>query len=1317
MKITKHLITCTLLVLNHFMALAQVVAEFTADKTEGCPPSLAVTFNNKSTGATSYSWSFGNGNSSNDPNPQALYSAPGSYLVTLTASNGAITSTKSVLIKVFNPPVAEFSAAKTGCTPFTTQFVDQSTKGDADITGWLWDFRNGVTSTQKSPQVTYNDQGEYSILLTVTDNNGCKNTLEKVKYIDVANKPSVSFTTSPASACKVPATINFTNNSTGKGTLTYEWTFGNGTIGTSRSPIAIYDNFGSYNVSLKVTTSYGCSNSLTVPAVNVTKITAVGELKQTSRVLATTDFACAGEVSFTNKSTGNNSCYWLFGDGGYSYETNPVHTYTQAGTFTVKLIASPGNQCADTAKWNITIEKPNANFSYTPTAACYDPITVNYTNLSTNANTYQWTFYDNSTKTELNPSFTYTMKPDKDPYVVHATSSFPVTLKATSLHGCVSTITKSFAITKPTAILSADIAEGCVPLTVNFAESSQSKEEPITLRKWIFGDGLDVTTSSQNTTQHIYSTPGTYNAKLVVSTVNCRDTSFNVVIKVGQIPEPDFQITSATPFYSSQPVTINNTTPAMYNIDYWRYSINGENVTSCPNSSNVSYKYKSDIGTLPVTLTVGSNGCYKSKTINNAIEALGPIGSFTYNIDCATPLVYSFTGTQKGATSYKWDFGDASPEATILSPSHTYSSAGDYLVKFITFNNGYTDTASQKIYVRQPNALFTTSTQVCANNSVKMDGNASHPIFTSCRDKYVWDFGDGSPKIASGIDSIRHTFTKRGTYNVVLKALYENGCSSSLTKAITVFQPYGLLEADKTKGCTGLSVNFTDKSTADTHPLSGITWNYADGTATETSAPGATKQHSYTLPLGQYAYTFPASITVKDNFGCENIATLDVGISTPFADFVSTGLTSICSSDSIKFIRSYPDPDSAIWNMGDGHIVRSNKNPFGYKYSTAGSYGVSLKIYKYNCSALLQMQPGYITIQKADAHFATADSVYDCPINIAFDHNAVMSPVDTGRWYFGDGYTGSYLKNPMHTYKESGKYRIKLRIHTSFGCVDTFSKVINIKGPTGNFTASKARACKGEDVIFTLKDTMNVKSFEWDMSEGVFKQGNPATYKFKTTGTKNVGLMLYGKRVDCPFVITKPFFVDTVIAKIGIQDTLICEKIDVQFLNKSIGYNTFNWNLGNDSVPSGDDPTTSYLPGNYKVKLNIANSNNCKDSAVKTMVVRPSPTLAANNDTFICVGRNVPLHAITNGDSLAWNPNKWVSDFHSLSPLSTPDSSIQYKVRSFFKATGCLTEEPVNITVQQKINFKLTPHRDTSVVIGEKILLLIEPSETYNYLW
>jgi PKD repeat protein len=129
-------------------ASAQLQANFNIDKPGGCSP-LSVQFTNTTTGtsaSTTYVWSFGNGNSSALANPGATYYTEKSYTITLTASDGSVTSSKSIDITVYKKPVVDFSVSSNkGCVPLTTSFTANATPGDGTIASYYWDFGDGAT--------------------------------------------------------------------------------------------------------------------------------------------------------------------------------------------------------------------------------------------------------------------------------------------------------------------------------------------------------------------------------------------------------------------------------------------------------------------------------------------------------------------------------------------------------------------------------------------------------------------------------------------------------------------------------------------------------------------------------------------------------------------------------------------------------------------------------------------------------------------------------------------------------------------------------------------------------------------------------------------------------------------------------------------------------------------------------------------------------------------------------------------------------------------------------------------------------------------
>ncbi|MBN1431742.1 MAG: PKD domain-containing protein [Methanomicrobiaceae archaeon] len=164
------------------------IADFTQDQTFGTVP-LTVTFTDLSTGGpTSWSWNFGDGGTSTVQNPSYTYNSVGTYDVTLTVSNAAGSSQKTVedLILVISPPPpdAEFSGTPVdGSRPLTVSFTDLST---GTPTSWLWDFGDGGTSTDQNPNHVYTVRGRYTVSLTVTNAYG-SDTETKTRYIRVRN--------------------------------------------------------------------------------------------------------------------------------------------------------------------------------------------------------------------------------------------------------------------------------------------------------------------------------------------------------------------------------------------------------------------------------------------------------------------------------------------------------------------------------------------------------------------------------------------------------------------------------------------------------------------------------------------------------------------------------------------------------------------------------------------------------------------------------------------------------------------------------------------------------------------------------------------------------------------------------------------------------------------------------------------------------------------------------------------------------------------------------------------------------------------------
>lgn len=129
-------------------------------------------------GIESYEWDFDDGSpTSNEVNPEHVFTLPGTYEVSLTVTDAdGLTDTDIITINVSTenePPVAVIEANPiTGMVPLIVNFTGSNSTDDQAIISYSWDFGDGQNSIDPDPVHTYNSAGEYTVVLTVTDDQG-----------------------------------------------------------------------------------------------------------------------------------------------------------------------------------------------------------------------------------------------------------------------------------------------------------------------------------------------------------------------------------------------------------------------------------------------------------------------------------------------------------------------------------------------------------------------------------------------------------------------------------------------------------------------------------------------------------------------------------------------------------------------------------------------------------------------------------------------------------------------------------------------------------------------------------------------------------------------------------------------------------------------------------------------------------------------------------------------------------------------------------------------------------------------------------------
>jgi len=263
--------------------------------------------------ATSWSWDFGDGNTSTQLNPSHTYLNEGSYNVCFIASSPCGADTFCQTVTTCISPVAAFSSS---ASQTTVTFSDASTNSPS---GWFWDFGDGNTSTQQNPVHTYSAGGTYNVCLIASS---CRNDTI-CQTVTVCLPASAGFSSSDTLGA-----ASFSDQTVGSPTSWF-WDFGDGNTSTLQNPSHTYAATGTYIVCLIVNDS--CGADTTCQSIDVC-------VPATAAYMYTDVF---GTVTFADQTGGSpTSWFWDFGDGNNSTAQNPVHTYSASGMYTVCLTIS-----------------------------------------------------------------------------------------------------------------------------------------------------------------------------------------------------------------------------------------------------------------------------------------------------------------------------------------------------------------------------------------------------------------------------------------------------------------------------------------------------------------------------------------------------------------------------------------------------------------------------------------------------------------------------------------------------------------------------------------------------------------------------------------------------------------------------------------------------------------------------------------------------------------------------------------------------------------------------------------------------------------
>lgn len=1292
---------CLLLFFNN--GHAQLTANFSVNTQAGCAP-LLVNFTDASTGnPDQWEWDLGNGTISHYQHPSLTYFKPGVYTIKLTVKKGTVTAstTKTHYINAYASPVIDFTqSAAIGCFPLKISFTDKSTPGSGTATSFLWDFGDGTTSTEQNPTHTYNSMGQYNISLQSVNSNGCTGSITRLKAIDIQTGVKAAFTTGTAASCKAPATVYFFNASTGTGSMSYSWDFGDGSQSTAKDPLHTYTAAGRYVVKLTIKNNTGCTDTFINSNVEV----GLNEAKFTAPAVS-----CAGvPVTFTDASAANPvNVSWNFGDGATATGTSVTHSYASIGNYTITQIVNFGS-CIDTRTRSIQIiARPAVDFTSPHRLSCKAPYNAAFQAIAPDAVDWKWDFGDGATSTERAPVHTYATQ-----------GHYKVSLTITNSAGCKVTMEKPgyVVIQKPVVTILNNNQEGCVPYTFIPFLNIYSPV-PVTDYLWDFGDG---TTSTSANPAHTYTQKGIYTVSLTYRTKDgCQETiTKSNLVKAGNKVKADF---SANPLQAcaSDPIRFTDLSkpipPGTDKIDewYWQFGDGGTSILKNP-----AYTY-TDTGRFSVSLTVKSNGCDSWITKYNLVRIPPPVARFREIINCSDPYRRSFENRSlvdrsAAPLSFLWDFGDGAT-STSEYPSHVYSAPGKYTVTLTVENGGCRHSTAMNVFIVD-NVLGFTATKdtICPNTSIRFDmtisdaANVISKYITSTYSAQSW----------FNVNTVTETYTQPGSYTVYAVTIDTNKCSKTFPLRVKVIETNASLSAP-VAACIDAPAVFTDLSWVDA-PLSitGRTINYGDGTPDEVNP--ASFKHTWSQP-GNYT----VSLIAIDSKGCRDTTSRNIFIADPKASFMSPDSIS-CTGKNIAF-KSIGDPwYTYTWDFGDGQTA-TGANPV-HTYANEGTYSVKIDFRdQYGCKNSFS-KLNYVQINDPVARFSISANQSACPpFVVTFKSSSQYA--ESLEWDFGDGNT-SNLKSPTHFYTYPGEYWPILKVTSKGGCVDLIhDQKITIDGPKGTLAYDKTPGCAPLAVNFTA-NTTDAVSFIWDFNDGATAAGTPANNQIAHTYSRPGSylpkmILKDAKGCQVPVSGKDSLYAYGIEAGFTTDKQSLCDRGVVQFNDVSVTNDVITgylWTLGDGTTAAAGSFSHQYLNvGSYPVKLAVTTLHNCKDDTAAAVPIQviPSPQAGISGPASACV----PVSFQFEGSLLNSNPYplSWSWDFDNGQTASVKDPPL-----ANFDRAGTYN---VSLTITNSYNcsgkyvYPVTIYPLPRIDAGNDIVVcrgqpkLLQASGAVNYKW
>lgn len=557
------------------------------------------------------------------------------------------------------------------------------------------------------------------------------------------------------------------------------------------------------------------------------------------------------------------------------------------------------------------------------------------------------------------------------------------------------------------------------------------------------------------------------------------------------------------------------------------------------------------------------------------------------------------------------------------------------------------------------------------------------------------------------------TFTNAGTFYlpVDFTATVIENCNQTERATIKIVVKDGPVASFNYSSalCLSDTIHFTANSVTAGFNITAYEWLFDDAS---TAATINTSKKFLTDGAHPVRYRI-----IADN-GCidDSIRTVTI-LDQPVAKFGATA--GICLTDSVHLTDTSVVANGNIaawhWNFGDGNSeTRNNGNAFYHRYTTAGTYQVSLVVTSGNGCNSDTLKRTVIVRPVPSASFAFDRNVcLGQAIQFSDNSTPAGGAITAWHWNFGDG--NSQVRNNgtafSYTYGATGTYSVSLVVSGTNGCSsDTFRLSVNVTSkPSSAFTLA-GKPCIDSVYSFVSATAYNSSvpsAWYWAYGDGqtaTINTSNTATHVYTAAAT-NIRVrhaVTYG---GCPSDTT-----DQVIAVIAnnpsaafnMAGTALCENMPVQVTGSgSADISAWNWDMGNGMVNTVPPFTRIYNnAGIYTVKLTVQNAAGCVSAAItKPLNIAVQPVVEAGPDIYLRPGETKMIMAsISNAPAydFLWTPSTYLNAANILTPVTSTPNPVTYRIRATDKLNGCVAYDSMEVKIVTTIYVPnaFTPNND-----------------------